>query len=97
MNIPFNKVKKKQIIERYVKGERVVELAKEYGVSIQAIYAWTNGVRKDRPYTPVTRQAPKFTEITDEEIKKFKAQQDGSLMLRYNDTKYYNNNNRDIE
>ncbi len=97
MNIPFNKVMKKQIIERYIKGERVIELAKEYNVSIQAIYAWTNSVRKDRPYIPVTRQAPKFTEITNEEIDKFKKQQDGSLMLRYNDTKYYNNNNRDID
>jgi len=77
MSIPFNKVKKKQIIERYIKGERVIELAKEYGISMQTIYIWTNDVQKEN-------QTSKFMGITEEEVAKFKTQQDNNFIFRYN-------------
>jgi ABC-type branched-subunit amino acid transport system substrate-binding protein len=88
---------KAEILQRVFNGEKIYKLAEEFNFSIQAIYMWVRDAKGSKTKAIIIKDKSTFEPITEAELKKFKAQQGGNLMLRYNDVKCYNNFNRNME
>lgn len=77
---------KAEILQRAINGEKIYKLAEEFDFSIQAIYMWVRDAKGSKTKALIMKDKSTFEPITEAELKKFKAQQAGSLMLRYNIT-----------
>ena len=79
----FDRTTKSNIIKRYLGGERAAILAKEFDISVQTLYSWTTGMKKNN-YKTAKREIPKMTGPTEEEIRKFNEGRERDFLYAYN-------------